>query len=170
MSTTGTKSFYIQFYGTTYPSDPDLSSVYYFKYSFLMLPYYECPKDHPIYVSSSNTCFNSCSSGYYYDHNSIKCESCSDLCQNCNNYDQCTSCKSSQNRQFVNYKCLPKDGFYESNTLIAASCTSPCIHCSQSATNCTKCNGYDRVLNNFACVLCEDVFHGCKKCTDNKCV
>ena len=160
----------IQFYGTTNPSDTDLSSVYYFKYSFLMLPYYECPKDYPIYLISSDKCSNGCSSGSYYDPNSFKCEPCSDLCLTCDRFDQCFSCKSSQNRIFVDYKCLPMDGYYESNTLIAAPCTSPCVHCSQSATNCTKCNGYDRALKNFKCPLCGDIFHECKNCTSNECV
>lgn len=80
MFTNGGKNFYVRFYGTTNPSDPDLSSYYYYRYSYLMLPYYECPNDFPIYVLSSNKCYDSCITGKYYDPSSITCKSCSNLC------------------------------------------------------------------------------------------
>lgn len=95
-------------------------------------------------------------------------------CENCTAYDclkcisngTCTSCdNSSDHRQLDTStgRCIPLDGFYESNVAVALPCDSSCRTCTAgTSSDCTGCFTGD-YLSGGSCLQC---MANCSSCAN----
>ena len=95
------------------------------------------------FVISSDKTGCVCPNRTYLNASNSSCVGCPFDCLTCdaNNTNNCLSCnEETDHRQFdsATSRCLPKTGFYESNTTVAGTCPSACIECT-SLTVCTNC-------------------------------
>lgn len=142
----------------------------YFAYSLAIFPYFECNKRYFIYNQTENLCYDSCANdSFYIDLSTRTCQACPLFCLTCYSDSSCKTCESGTNRKLVNYKCIPIDGYYDTNSNVAAECDDTCVTCFGNATNCTKCpNANDIVLNN-TCQSCNNLLEGCSTCNLTTC-
>ena len=80
-----------------------------------------------------------CIAGYYRSGNT--CLKCAPGCQNCTTGTQCTTCVANSNtRQNTTLNCACLPGYYEVNQPVCPACSSECLTCVGTSTNCTSCN------------------------------
>ena len=127
------------------------------------------------YVADTNTCVNSCPSGYSQDNTAFTCTRCNTNCKECaanGATTTCTQCNGSD--KLYNAVCYPSCtntpvATYESSGVCYA-CNNNCKTCSGSATTCTSCDPTN--LHNNACIAnCPSTFvaiaNVCTACNSN---
>jgi proprotein convertase subtilisin/kexin type 5 len=107
------------------------------------------------FMNSSNQCVNSCPLRQFPNYTAAKCQNCPFDCYTCDNVtNACLTCNSVTDFRKMNEtskRCIPLDGFYESNLTVSAACPTGCAIC-VSPTKCILCS-LNYFLNlNFSCL------------------
>lgn len=99
------------------------------------------------------SCVYVCPLGLYLDPPSYQCLQCPYPCASCTAMNVCLSCLSTTtNPTFLDggscvSSCLSATTYENATTGRCEICTSPCLTCSRSGTNCTSCSAGYFVLN-----------------------
>ena len=127
-----------------------------FGVSYLILLTYYCSYKTPYYYDATN-CYDSCPARYYSDLYKLSCLSCAYDCYTCNG-TSCLTCDSSQDHRILNRssnRCVPENGYFESNNIVSSKCLYDCLTCTSNAL-CTSCDSliHHRVMNssNSRCI------------------
>jgi hypothetical protein len=85
-----------------------------------------------------NLCASSCPERYFPSTQTKLCQSCPYDCLTCHNSSYCSSCSLSDNRILNANRCVPLDGYYDNQGVIAVACPLGCKMCS-SGVVCSAC-------------------------------
>lgn len=149
-----------------------------------------------------NKCVQKCPVGYYEDGTSKQCQKCHDGCSECYGpaLTDCTACRTNNSVPYYKYvgfdtcgMACPLGQFIDvSKSNSCGKCSSGCVGCEGSSTNCTAANGcnagtYFYAATNSCLTTCPTTFYpsvtassalcvrcdaGCSECTGadlNKC-
>jgi hypothetical protein len=100
-----------------------------YTYSYAVFPYFICDQaTHPNYNTTDFLC-HPCPQ-FHYVNNNVQCAPCRFDCLTCYNSNGCATCDPA-NRYLLrsNNSCLPRNGFYESNTTVPFACDPSCLTC-----------------------------------------
>jgi hypothetical protein len=92
-----------------------------------------CINCRPGYFLDLNfQCVVDCPAYYYRDNTTLTCVGCPYDCLNCDSNGQCTVCNINTDMRTLNdgtKRCIPKVGYFDNKTRVAASCMLGCSAC-----------------------------------------
>ena len=150
--------------------------------------HYSCTTCHGILSTNCDTCASNrtlqsgeclCPTGYY-DGSSVACQLCVATCVNCTSSlsTSCTACNSLYLRSLTSTpsgSCQCNNGYYDSGALICQLCSSKCLTCTGTSTNCSSCdtvNHFRTLSTSFSCDCLNGYFDSgslsvCQTCTSS---